>query len=251
MLARQSAVLPPVVARGARGAVTSPHHLAGQAGLGILRAGGSAVDAAIATNAALCVVACYMCGLGGDAFWLIHAAESGTTHALNGSGRSAAGATIAAARAAGHDEMPLHGGWSVTVPGAVDSWREAHERFGNLPWGSLFEASIELAEDGFPASAAWVRAIANATRVFGPEGDWARTFRPHGGSRRLGYASRSQHWPAHFKRSPTAARQPPTRARSPGARPTISPRAARRCAPRTLPRTGATGWSRSGPRTEE
>ncbi|HUG47550.1 MAG TPA: gamma-glutamyltransferase, partial [Candidatus Limnocylindria bacterium] len=58
-------------ARGLRGAVASPHYLASEAGLGVLRAGGSAVDAAIATNAALAVVAAHSCGLGGDAFWLI------------------------------------------------------------------------------------------------------------------------------------------------------------------------------------
>src|SRR4051812_18206325 len=96
-----SALVPAVTAAGANGAVASPHHLATTAGVAILRAGGSAVDAAIATNAALSVVASYMCGLGGDAFWLIHDPEQGRVVALNGSGRSAVGATIAAAHAAG------------------------------------------------------------------------------------------------------------------------------------------------------
>lgn len=180
------AVVPAVIVRGARGAVTSPHHLASQAGIGMLRAGGSAVDAAIATNLALSVVASYMCGLGGDAFWLIFDAETATTRALNGSGRSAAGATIEAARRAGHDEMPLRGAWTVTVPGAIDSWRAAHEAHGRLPWATLFEPAIELAADGFAASAAWVRTISNATTAFGAASDWAKTFRHHGRDWRLG-----------------------------------------------------------------
>src|SRR3954469_22526062 len=105
------AVAPAVLARRARVAATSPHHLASGAGLAMLRAGGSAVDAAIATNAALAVVCSYMCGLGGDAFWLIHDARTGRTHALNGSGRSAAAATIDAARNTGLTEMPVRGPW--------------------------------------------------------------------------------------------------------------------------------------------
>ena len=186
MTDRRPAVVPAVIARGGRGAVTSPHHLASQAGLGILRSGGSAVDAAIGTNAALAVTSSFMCGLGGDAFWLIHDAETTTTTALNGSGRSAAGATIEAARAAGLEQMPVRGAWTVTVPGAVDSWRVAHERHGRLPWAQLFEPAMELASDGFPAGAGWVSAIAGATKAFGATSDWARTFRPLGRDWRLG-----------------------------------------------------------------
>ena len=81
--------------------MASPHHLATDAGIGILRAGGSAVDAAIATNAALAVVAGHSCGLGGDAFWLIADPATNAVVALNGCGRSAAGATPEAAAAAG------------------------------------------------------------------------------------------------------------------------------------------------------
>ena len=84
---------PVPLARGPHGAVVAPHHLATSAGLAILRAGGSAVDAAIATNAVLAVVMPGACGIGGDAFWLIWDAASGRQHALNGSGRSPAGAS--------------------------------------------------------------------------------------------------------------------------------------------------------------
>ncbi|TMC59393.1 MAG: gamma-glutamyltransferase, partial [Chloroflexi bacterium] len=82
-------LVPMPLARGARGAVVAPHHLAATAGLGVLAAGGSAVDTAIATNAVLAVVMPNGCGLGGDAFWLIWDAAARRQLALNGSGRSA------------------------------------------------------------------------------------------------------------------------------------------------------------------
>ena len=170
-------LVPARLVRGSRGAVASPQYLASEAGLGILRTGGNAVDAAIATNAALAVVAGHSCGLGGDAFWLIW--DGHKLHALNGSGRSARTATIDAALAAGLPEMPLRGPWTITVPGAIRSWGDAHARFGRLPWASLFEPAIELA-DGFAATEAWSAAIERSAAIFGTDGDWARTFRPHG-----------------------------------------------------------------------
>ncbi len=182
------ALVPAVAVRGTHGAVTSAHALASQAGIGILRSGGSAVDAAIATNAALAVVTSYMCGLGGDAFWLIWT-PGGGLEALNGSGRSAATATPAAARAAGLERMPLRGPWTVTVPGAVRSWGDAHERHGRLAWRALLEPAIDLAA-GFPASPAWSATIERAAATFGTDSDWARVFRPHGRPWRAGEAVR-------------------------------------------------------------
>lgn len=179
----QRPLVPAPLARGTRGAVVGPHHLATEAGLSMLRAGGSAVDAAIATNAALAVVTSYMCGLGGDAFWLIWDGQA--LHALNGSGRSAAAATPEAARSDGLDAMPLRGPWTVTVPGAIRSWGDAHQRFGRLPWGRLFEPAIELA-GGFPASDAWTGAIERAATVFGVRSAWAVVFRPHERAPRVG-----------------------------------------------------------------
>ena len=97
---------PMPLARGGSGAVVAPHHLATAAGLGILRAGGSAVDAAIATNAVLGVVMGEACGLGGDAFWLVWDEAAGVQVALNGSGRAPAGADPAALRARGLTALP-------------------------------------------------------------------------------------------------------------------------------------------------
>jgi len=172
-----SADVPARPAWGRHGAVVSPHHLASAAGLGVLRAGGTAVDAAIATNAALAVVAAHSCGLGGDAFWLIW--DGDALHGLNGSGRSGAAASLAGARAALGDRMPLRGPWTVTVPGAIRSWGDAHARFGRLSWPDLLAPAVELAE-GFAASPAWCSIIEGAAGVFGTDSDWARVFRPHG-----------------------------------------------------------------------
>ncbi len=179
-----TALVPAQVARGTRGAVASPHHLASEAGLGVLRAGGNAVDAAIATNAALAVVSSYMCGLGGDAFWLIWDGER--QYGLNGSGRSAAGASLEAARGAGLERIPLRGPWSVTVPGGVRSWGDAHARLGRVEWASLFAPAIELADDGFAATAGWQRAVEGGAVAYGEDGDWAQTFRPAGEPWRIG-----------------------------------------------------------------
>ncbi len=163
--------------RGRHGAVASPHHLATAAGMLVLRTGGSAVDAAIATNAALAVVAGHSCGLGGDAFWIIWDATANAAVTLNGSGRAGSGASIAGARQAGHTAMPARGPWSVTVPGGVHSWGEAHRRFGRLDWRFLLTPAIDLAS-GFPASHGWIDAIERSATVFGTAGDWARVYRP-------------------------------------------------------------------------
>ncbi|HSL75889.1 MAG TPA: gamma-glutamyltransferase family protein [Candidatus Limnocylindrales bacterium] len=137
----------------------APHHLATAAGLGVLRAGGSAVDAAIATNAVLAVVVPQSCGVGGDAFWLIWDAAAKRQVALNGSGRSAAAMDAARLRADGHERMPFRGPLSITVPGAVRSWGDAHGRFGRLSRDAVLAPALELARDGFAASDEFVEDV--------------------------------------------------------------------------------------------
>lgn len=175
---------PVPLVRGSHGAVVAPHHLATSAGLAILRAGGSAVDAAIATNAALGVVVPNHCGLGGDAFWLIWDAASGRQLAINGSGRAPAGADALALRAAGITTMPIRGAHAITVPGAVRSWSDAHRRFGRLSPAAILGPAIELASDGFPAWDAFIAAVEStgisvATTIGGNAGFFG-VFRPHG-----------------------------------------------------------------------
>ncbi|MBR0829950.1 gamma-glutamyltransferase [Bradyrhizobium manausense] len=138
-----------------RGMVTSPHALASSAGIDILRAGGSAADAAIATSAVLAVVYPHMTGLGGDAFWLIHEGRSGAVKFLNGGGKAAGTASLAALRERGMSEIPLRGiiPATLTVPGAVASWTEAHQAHGRLPLAKVLENAISCARDGFPVTA--------------------------------------------------------------------------------------------------
>ncbi len=134
------------------GLVASPHYLASEAGVDILKRGGSAVDAAIAANAVLNVVYPHMCGIGGDAFWLIYDAAKKDLSFLNASGRSPYAATIDHFQKAGMKSIPLRGLLPVTVPGAVDGWFEAHEHFGKLPMAAVFEPAIGYARNGYPVS---------------------------------------------------------------------------------------------------
>ncbi|MGZ6340706.1 MAG: gamma-glutamyltransferase family protein [Candidatus Limnocylindrales bacterium] len=183
------ALAPARVARGGAGAVVAPHHLATTAGLAVLRAGGSAVDAAIATNAVLSVVMGNACGIGGDAFWLIWDAAAdaghGRLHALNGSGRAAADADPNRLRRAGHATLPLRGAEAtVTVPGAVRSWADAHDRFGRLPRTALLAPAIELARGGFPAWDGYAESVEASARIFGDavgeDAPWFAVHRPRG-----------------------------------------------------------------------
>ncbi|MDH4323609.1 MAG: gamma-glutamyltransferase, partial [Betaproteobacteria bacterium] len=143
------------------GLVTSPHRLASAAGVDVLRAGGSAVDAAIATSAALCVLYPHMTGIGGDAFWLIHEGGTGAVRYLCGGGQAAASADREWFRTRGHAEIPLKGilPATLTVPGAVASWAEAHARYGRLPLARCLEQAIGYARDGAPVSARVARFI--------------------------------------------------------------------------------------------
>jgi gamma-glutamyltranspeptidase len=182
--------VPVPLARGARGAVVAPHHLATAAGLHVLRQGGSAVDAAIATNAVLGVVMPSGCGIGGDAFWLIWDATSGRQTAINGSGRAPAAADAAALRARGLATIPKRGALSITVPGAVRSWGDAHARHGRLSRDAILGPAIELAESGFPAWDGFIDAVeATAPLVaaeIGPDAGFFRVYRPHGRPWRAG-----------------------------------------------------------------
>lgn len=136
------------------GVVATPHYLASAAGVQVLQRGGSAVDAAIAANAVLCVAYPHMAGLGGDGFWLIAEPKTGRVHGLNASGPSARLATLDYYRPRSkNNEIPSRGPLSVlTVPGAVDGWHEAHKRFGRLKWSELFDSAITYAHDGVPVS---------------------------------------------------------------------------------------------------
>ena len=135
------------------GMVCSVDHLASSAGVAMLRAGGNAVDAAIATSAVLSVTTQHMCGMGGDLFALVHAPGMSEPAVLNASGRAGSGASADRLRDAGHTLVPRTGDIAaVPVPGCVDGWCALHARFGSLPLDELLEPARRLAADGFPVS---------------------------------------------------------------------------------------------------
>ncbi|MGH1488809.1 MAG: gamma-glutamyltransferase family protein [Acidimicrobiales bacterium] len=171
------------------GMVATSQPLAAQAGLGILAEGGNAIDAAIATAAALTVVEPCSNGIGSDAFALVWAEDS--LHGLNASGRWPAGNDAAELRAAGHRSMPKRGWTPVTVPGAVDSWSVLHDRFGRLPIERILAPAIRYAENGFPVSPVVARQWDPAFEFFPNQGlpeleDWSTVFAPEGRAPRAG-----------------------------------------------------------------
>ena len=155
------------------GMVTCPHSLASAAGIDALRAGGSAIDAAIAASAVLSVLYPHMTSVGGDAFWLIHDAGTKQVRYLDGGGRATQGGTIAAFAQRGLAEVPYRGVLpaTLTVPGAVASWTEAHAAYGRLPLARCLESAIGYARDGFAVTArmAYWRGLAESELKKSPE----------------------------------------------------------------------------------
>src|SRR5262250_977182 len=132
-----------------RGIVATSHYLASQAGAQTLARGGSAMDAAIAANAVLGVTEPMMNGVGGDLFLIYWDAKTGKLYGLNASGWAPRKLTIETLAQQKITAMPRAGIHSVTVPGAVDGWSQAHKRFGRLPWKDLFSPAIFYADNGY------------------------------------------------------------------------------------------------------
>ena len=138
--------------RGMQGAVSSDHPLATQAGLRVLHEGGNATDAIIAMAGVLAVVRPHMNGIGGDAFGIFYDGETKEVTALNASGRAGEVATPEFFKAAGVNRIPGSGPLSVSVPGAVAGWVDAHARYGTKNFQSLLEPAVNYARYGFPVS---------------------------------------------------------------------------------------------------
>jgi gamma-glutamyltranspeptidase/glutathione hydrolase len=167
----------------ARNVVSTSHPLAAQAGLGMLQRGGNAVDAAIATAAAMTIVEPCSNGLGSDAFCILW--DGQRLHGLNASGCAPRGWTPEYFRAkyGAQARTPPKRGWdSVTVPGAVAAWVALHERFGKLPFADLMAPAIEIAERGYAVpvivQGKW-RAAAALDEITSQAG-FAQAFLPHG-----------------------------------------------------------------------
>jgi gamma-glutamyltranspeptidase/glutathione hydrolase len=172
----------PIYAKNGMVATSQP--LAANAGLDILKKGGNAVDAAIATAAALTVVEPCSNGIGGDAFAIVWMKDK--MHGLNASGPSPKTLTIEAVKANGHDKMPMYGWTPVTVPGVPSAWASLSEKFGNLTLSEVLEPAIKLAEEGFPVSPSvsyyWQKSYERFKESTNDScfDEWFKTFTPDG-----------------------------------------------------------------------
>ncbi len=179
---------------GTQGAAATAHPAATLIGIDTLRRGGSAIDAAIAINAALGFLEPTANGIGGDAFCLMWDPAQRKVVGFNGSGNSPAGLSLATARAkAGPDGfLPRYGAVTVNVPGTVDAWWSAHQKYGKLPWKDVLLPVAEMCERGIPMpqliawylernmagfdrSAAIIEDNDNRKRVYAPDGRTPRS----------------------------------------------------------------------------
>jgi gamma-glutamyltranspeptidase/glutathione hydrolase len=136
---------------GCNGAAGTAHPFATMAAIDILKRGGSAADAAVAANACLGFLEPVSSGIGGDCYVLMWDPKQSKVMALAGSGRSPKGLSLETARSrAKNGALPPLGAVSVSVPGALDTWWNLHQRYGRLKWAELFEPAIHMAETGVP-----------------------------------------------------------------------------------------------------
>jgi gamma-glutamyltranspeptidase/glutathione hydrolase len=170
------------VVMGRNGIVVAGHHLAAQTGLDTLKAGGNAIDAAIATAAALAILKPDACGLGSDLFLLYSEARTGKTYALNASGPAPQGATLA--EYAGG--IPDHGLRASAVPGAVHGWENAIERFGRRSLSDALAPAIALAANGIPVSTLFASILERNAALLGPFPFTTEIFFPRGTAPKAG-----------------------------------------------------------------
>jgi gamma-glutamyltranspeptidase/glutathione hydrolase len=174
----------------ARNVVSTSHPLAAQAGLRMLLAGGTAVDAAIAAAAMLTIVEPVSCGLGSDAFAILW--DGKQLHGLNASGTAPQAWNLDYFRkkygedANGAPKRPMRGWDTVTVPGAVSAWAALHERFGKLPFADVLEPAAEIAERGHTIAPIVAHKWAAAIPALHDQPGYAQAFMPHGRAPEVG-----------------------------------------------------------------
>ena len=173
-LASRSEVIAP------HGMAATSQPLATQVALDILKAGGSAVDAAIAANAALGLMEPTGCGIGGDLFAIVWDAQKKELTGLNASGRAPKAMTLEYFQKRGIDKIPPFGPLPVSVPGAVDGWFELHRRYGRLPMSDILAPAIRYARDGFPVSEVIAYYLSRSVDRIGEYPGFAETYMPNG-----------------------------------------------------------------------
>ncbi|MBK9383695.1 MAG: gamma-glutamyltransferase family protein [Planctomycetes bacterium] len=166
------------------GAIATSHPLATQIGLRVLEEGGSAVDAALAANAALGLMEPTGCGIGGDLFALVWDPATKRLHGLNGSGRSPRSLTLEKLRELAPNGIPPLGPLPISVPGCVDAWIELHAKFGKLALARLLAPAIAAAEEGFPVTELVAHYWALSAPRLGRYEEFSRVFLPGGRSPR-------------------------------------------------------------------
>src|SRR5690554_309759 len=183
-----------------KGMVATSQPLAAQAGLEIIKKGGNAIDAAVATASCLTVVEPTSNGIGSDAFCLVW--KKNKLYGLNASGYSPKALSINILKENDISEIPRFGFIPVTVPGAVSGWCELHKRFGKLPLTKVLEPAINYARYGYPLSPTLAFYWQNAYRIYkkylkGEEyNTWFSTFAPNGKAPNVGEIWKSE---AHAK----------------------------------------------------
>ena len=173
-LASRSEVIAP------HGMAATSQPLATQIALDVLKAGGSAVDAAIAANAALGLMEPTGCGIGGDLFAIVWDAEKKELTGLNASGRAPKAMTLEYFQENGIDKIPPFGPLPVSVPGAVDGWFELHDRYGRLSMAEVLAPAIGYANNGFPVSEVIAHYLKSNERRIGEYPGFKETFMPNG-----------------------------------------------------------------------
>lgn len=186
-----------VIARNGMVATSQP--LAAQAGLEVLRAGGTAADAAIAASAVIGLTEPMSCGIGGDLFVIYWDAKSGTLHGLNASGRSPHKLTREVFKARQLTEIPSSGPLCWSVPGCVDGWDELRRRFGTKSFGELLRPAIDYAEQGFPVSEIIANSWHGAAKQLQEWPDSARTYLPGGRAPETGEVFRNPNLAASYR----------------------------------------------------
>ena len=174
--------------RALHGMIASVNPLASAAGLRVLRAGGNAVDAAVAAGAVLTVVEPWSGQLGGDAFLLVASGERHTVTAINGSGAAPLAANLERYLAIGR--IPESGWLAATVPGLVDAWRVALENHGTMSLAALLEDAIHYADRGFPLTARQARSNQQMAEAASPFQETRAIFFPDGHPPPAGYLLR-------------------------------------------------------------
>ena len=167
-----------IVAQHGIAATSQP--LATQVALYILKAGGNAIDAAIAANAMQGLVEPASCGIGGDLFAIVWDAKTKKLHGLNASGRSPRSLTLEHFEKLKLKQIPTHGPLPISVPGCVDGWFELHKKFGKLPIKQILQPAIDYGEKGFPLTEIIAAGMAGSVNAYKKYPGWSEVYTPGG-----------------------------------------------------------------------